>query len=186
MHKNATRLKEILSNDTIGYFGLVKLDWNATKYITSLPHDVTWNGNTYLSDPTIMEVEAPRYNDVTDREAFMLRLNGMDDTIKNEVETGIIHRGVDIRLGFTIGGVPQLGLNDTLHVYSGHVANVKFATTDGNMIWEIECSAPLSNLDAISTIYTTKDSMKNIDATDTCFDKIQEGNESKKVAWGKI
>ena len=188
MKPNATRLKEILTSDkNIGYFALLRLDWNATRYLTSMPHDITWNGNVYVSDTTIMEFQSPRYSDVVDREAYTLTLSGMDGQIHNEVTTGIIHRPVDIRLGFTLDGEPQLGLNDTMHVYSGTVANAKYVAdaADEKMIWEIECSAPLSNLDAISTIFTTKDSIKNLFPGDTCFDGIQENNQKSTVAWGK-
>lgn len=188
MKPNATRLDEILkSGQEIGYFALVRLDWNATRYLTSMPHDITWNGNTYLSDAVIMEFQSPRYSEVVDREAYVLTLNGMDTQIHNEVTTGIVHRPVDIRLGFTLDGVPQLGLNDTMHVYSGSVASAKYVVdaADEKMIWEIECTAPLSNLDALSTIFTTKDSMQNLFPGDTCFDKIQENNQKSSVAWGK-
>lgn len=187
MKDNANILKNFLETDQeLGYFALVKLEWNATRYITSLPHAVTWNGNEYTSDPLIMQFDSPRYTEVVDREAYTLTINGMDESIKNEINTGILHRPVSIFLGFTINGVPQLGLNDLLHVYTGTVANPKYVVDDDQMLFEIECSAPLSNLDAVSTLYTTKDAMRQIDPTDTCFDKILENNTPSSVAWGKV
>lgn len=187
MKPNSTRLQEILESDqALGYFALLRLDWNSTRFLTSLSHDTTWNGNVYQSDPTIMQFESPRYSSTVDREAYKLTLSGMDQGIHDEVATGIIHRGVNIRLGFMINGVPQLGSNDTLHVYTGTVANARFVADGEQMTWEIECSAPLSNLDSTSALYTTKDSMQNIFPGDTCFDRIQEGSKKASVAWGKL
>ncbi len=186
MKSNGATLTNILKTDQeLGNFALVKLEWNAIHYLTSLPYGVTWNGNYYKSDETIMDVEGPRYSTTIDREAYALFLNGQDELLHSEVAAGIIHKPVEIRLGFTLDGVPLLGLDETLHVYSGTVASPKFAAKDEEMIWRIECSAPLSNLDARSTLFTTKDAMENLHPGDTCFDKIQENSDATSVAWGK-
>ncbi|WP_157888295.1 hypothetical protein [Neptunicoccus sediminis] len=183
---NHTRIKEILTTTgELSYFALLTLEWNATRYLTSLARDVEWNGNSYLSDTTMMQFESPNSTSVVDREAYTLSLNGMDETLTNEIKAGVIHKPVEMRLAFSIDGVPQLGLDDTLLVYRGAVAEPKFVTDDGKLIWDIECTAPLSNLDARSTIFTTKNAMQNLFPTDTCFNQIQKNNEKSSVAWGK-
>lgn len=188
MKENATRLNQILStNEEFGYFGLLRLDWNATHFYTSLAYNVTFKGNEYISDPTIMELQSPNYSEVTDRELYTFNLNGANESLLNEVRTGILHRPVQIHLGFTVSGEPQLGNDDTLLIYKGEVANPRYYAKDGQQLLSIECSAPLSNLDETGGIFTTKDFMKNIDPTDTCFDYIVEGSSKKtNIKWGKI
>ncbi len=188
MHYNYVRLKEILNtNKEFGFFALIQLDWAATHFFTSHPHDLTWNGNAYIADSTILEIENPRYSEVVDREAYTISLSAMNTNLMNEVKSGIVHRPVTVKLGFTLDGEPQLGNNDLFNIYTGRVANSKFVTENEQQILNIECSAPLSNLDETSGILTTKSFMQSqIDATDTTFDYLHEDSKTSTKGWGRI
>lgn len=184
MKDNASNLLSILASDNVGYFLLVKLDWNSTYYYTTLPYNVAYDGNTYLSGTEVVEFQAPRYSTTVDRESYTIIFSGIDATLESEMTAGIVNRPVEIRVGFTVDGVPQLDPEDTIHSYSGFVATPKLEISDGTKRFIIECSSPLASLDAKAQLYTTRDMQQNIDPTDTCFDQIFDGSESYSLTWG--
>ncbi|MFN3895746.1 MAG: hypothetical protein ACK4KU_14550, partial [Acinetobacter sp.] len=89
-------------------------------------------------------------------------------------------------MGFVLNGVAQTALTDMVHVYSGTVANNKQNISGGEQSLNIECSAPLSSLDAKSTLFTTRDALKAFDETDTAFDQIFEGSTEIALKWGQV
>ncbi|QCO57438.1 hypothetical protein EOK75_17135 (plasmid) [Pseudorhodobacter turbinis] len=185
MKTNSTELLATLTQDNVGFFFIVHFQFNANYYFTTLPYDLNWNGNLYRSEDTIIEFEAPRATTVVDRQTYRLRLSGLDPVMSAEIENGIIHLPVTIQMGFTINEVPLTGIADMNHVYSGTVSNAKKEITDSSQIFSIECSAPLSSLDAKSTLFTTRDGIRSFSAIDTCFDQVLEGGGSFDVNWGK-
>lgn len=87
---------------------------------------------------------------------------------------------------FTVNGTPRIGTNETLFFYDGLVSKTDHQITQEEKINIIECTAPLSDLDATGTMFTTKDGIKRFDNTDTSFDNIFEGSEETSLKWGKI
>jgi len=185
MKSNATEILSILDNDNIGFFTLVELNWNSDYFYTDHPSNIIWNGNTYYTDSPIVSMDPIRYSNVVDREAFKFHLSGLDATINSELDSGVVHSPVKLRMLFTVDGTPQLGLSDTLLFYDGLVSKVDHQIGANDKINTIECTAPLADLDATSTMFTTKDGMKVLDATDTSFDTIFEGSEETSLKWGK-
>jgi hypothetical protein len=186
MKSNHSTLSAIIQSENLDYFILSEFNFGSSYYYTSLPFDVNWNGNTYSADNGLMGFEPPRYSTTVDREAYKITLDAIDQTLVNEVEAGIVHKPVTVRIGFMVNGVPQLGINDTIHSYSGTVSAPSIEINDDEKKLILECSAPLSDLDATSTLYTTKDGISNIDPTDTSFDQILEGSDEIKLKWGKL
>jgi hypothetical protein len=185
MKRNSTAILEALNSEEVGFFFLVRLDFNQTHFYTTLPYEFSWNGNIYNSEENLIGFEAPRATTVVDRQTYKMTFSGIDPVMIAEVENGIINRPVSIKMGFVVDGVPQTGLDDMIHVYSGTVANNQKDISDGQQNLAIECSAPLSNLDAKSTLFTTRDGMKSLDQTDTSFDQIFEGSTEYDLNWGK-
>ena len=104
----------------------------------------------------------------------------------SEMEQGVVHHKVDLYLIFLVNGIPQLGSNDALHYYSGRVSSHKTALTSDSKLIDVECTSPLSDLEAKGTLFTTKDGMSIFDATDTSFDAVSEGSEELSLKWGKV
>lgn len=185
MKSNYVNMLAALAEEELGFFFIVQLDFNSNYFYTTLPYDVVWNGNTYRSETNILSFESPRATTVVDRQTYKLRLSGLDPVMIAEVESGIIHMPVSIRMGFIIDGVAQLGIDELMYVYSGTVANIKKEVSDGTQSINIECSAPLSSLDAKSTLFTTRDGLRVFSATDTSFNQIFEGSAEFSLNWGK-
>jgi hypothetical protein len=186
MKTNATTLLTILGQDKVGFFTLVKLGWNSTYYFTDLGRDVSFNGQLWLSNNPIVSVAPPAYSTTVDREKFDMSLSGLNSDMADEVDTGVVHMPVDIFMMFTVDGVPQLSANQAMHYYSGKVLSSKTILSDDEKLINVELSAPLNNLDAKSTLYTTKDGISAFDSTDTCFDNVSKGSEEISLKWGKV
>ena len=185
MKRNSARILEILGNENVGPFTLIKFEWNQDHFFTDLPYDVTWNGNTYKSESPLIAIQQPVYNSVIDRESYTLQLDGLDLGMISEVEAGIVHRPVEIYIGFLVDGVASLGLDDPILSYKGTVSGPKLEIDGGSKILSVECSSPLSDLDQKATLYTTKSGMKSLAAGDTSFDQIAEGKDVD-LKWGKV
>lgn len=186
MKTNSTRLLEILNSEKLGFFSLVEFKWNSNHYYTDLGYDVTWGGSSYLSNNPIVGFDTPRYSNVVDRELFQMQVSGLDSRMIDEVNAGISGLPVTIRIVYTIDGVPQLGVNDTLLLYDGLVSKTSTSIDDEGKVIVVECTAPLSSLDERGTLYTTKDGMKSYDPSDTCFDTVSDNSEPVNVRWGKV
>ncbi|QGH74726.1 hypothetical protein DSS3PM1_00049 [Bacteriophage DSS3_PM1] len=186
MKGNASDILSILAQDNVGFFSLVELNWNQNHYFTDFGANITWNGKTFLSNNPLVSSDPIRYSNVVDRESFRFFLSGVDAAINNELDAGVVHRPVTLRMAFTVDGVPQLGGNQTLLYYDGLVSKTDKKISLDDRINVIECTAPLSDLDAIGTMFTTKDGMKRFDPTDTSFDAIFEGSEETSLKWGKL
>jgi hypothetical protein len=185
MKTNSVDILSALNSDEVGFFFLVHLAFNTNFYLTTLPYELIWNGNTYRPEQELINLEAPRATTVVDRQAYKLKLSGIDPVMNAEVENGIVHLPVTIKMGFVVDGVALTGLSDLMHVYSGSVASAKKSISEDTQSINIECSAPLSSLDAKSTLFTTRDAIKALDATDTSFDQIFEGSSEFSLKWGK-
>lgn len=186
MKGNSANLLNILNNDNIGFFTIMELNWGANYYFTDFGSDIVWNGNTYRSDNPIVGSDSIRYSNVVDRELFKFQLSGLNNSINNEIQAGVVHKPVKMRMVFVVNGVPKLGLNETLFFYDGLVSRTDQKISDEEKISIIECTAPLSDLDATGTLFTTKDGIKRFDSTDTSFDSIFEGSEETSLKWGKL
>lgn len=186
MKSNAATLSNILSTqDELGYFLLVQLHLSDTYFYTTLPYEVLYNGNTYLSDACIIKVMPPTNTTIVNRSAYSIQLSGLEQAMINEINGHVINRKIVMRMGFTINGVPRLGLDDTIHVYSGYVAKPQYEVSGDTATITLELTSPLADLDSVSTLLTTKDSMKNLSPNDTSFDMIYEGSAVTNIKWGK-
>ena len=85
--------------------------------------------------------------------------------------------------------LPELNLNDTILIYSGTIDGTGYSINTaeiGNSILNVTCSSPMGDLDFRRPIYTTKDSMRSRDPSDTSCDQIYEGSGQLQLKWGKV
>ena len=186
MKSNSTELKSLLANKNLGFASLLEFNWNPNYYFTDYPHNVVWDGKTFLTDNPIVSGSNPRYTTVVDRELFSMQLSGLDVEMVALVERGIINMPVKMNLLLIVDGTPMLGLDQTMNFYEGRVSKSTMVTSDDTKLIDIELTAPLSDLDATGTIFTTKDGIALFDSTDTCFDEVSTGSEAVSIKWGKV
>jgi hypothetical protein len=186
MRPNSQNLVSTLLEDNLGVAALVNLDWNQNYYFTDLGRDVTVGGQVYQSSHPLVSIDPLRYNSVVNRELFNFKLSALDADMIAEIAAGITHRPVQISLMFLVTDVAQTDPAELLPLYRGYVSKVEEMINQDEKIFNIECTAPLSDLDAIGTLYTTKSGMEVYSATDTSFDTVNENSQAISLKWGKI
>lgn len=187
MKPNANAILNILNSDQqIGYFFLIQFDWNTQHFYCTHAHDVTWNGNQYTAVNPVLGIEPPQYSTVVDREVYRMELDALDPLIQSEVDSGIVYKPVSVRIAFTLDGVFQSGADQTVYSYKGRVGGVSQSVNAEKSVYAVECTAPLSDLDANSPRFTTTNAQQLLYPTDTCFKGIHEGSAAVDLEWGKI
>jgi hypothetical protein len=192
----------LLSKQASEYFFLVTLA--GTNHFTSLPYDITMSdGITYLANNGLVAVDPPRMSQTVDREAYKIQFADPLFAMKGYFETGAVGDSVVVRVGFcnphragnitgSDGVVVKPGeafrdIRDTILSYKGtvdgHGYEIEF--DNGTVMATIEGSSPMSDLDLVIPFMTSKDAIKQYDATDTAYDQIYEGSGEIMTKWGK-
>jgi hypothetical protein len=176
---------EALSKEFISYYYLVNL--NGIRLETSGPSDQEFGGGTYLASGKLQSVDPPKLSPAVDREAYKIVYNDPDFELRSYFEAGI--SGVLIDVYFVLVDVlnPEVRLGDPILAYSGYVDAPTYSIDpDGNVTATIEGTSPMGSLAVTNTVITAKDSIKQINPDDTCFDQIYEGSKALTLLWGKI
>jgi hypothetical protein len=182
---------QILSNPTIEAFYLVDVDSGLYR-TTSFFRDVTLsNGVTYASDGKLISVDPPQLSSTVDREIYKIALADPNFTLGSASEIGLIGKLVEVRIGFVnqATNLPETNILNTIIVYKGAIDGTSFnvnTASIGEVTLNITCSSPMADLDLRRPIYTTKDSIRSKDPSDTSFDQIYEGSGQLQLKWGKV
>jgi hypothetical protein len=185
MRPNSGNLESTLLEKKLGVAVLVTLEWNQTYHFTDLGRDVTVNGQVYTSNQPMVGIDPLMYNSVVNRELFNFTLSALDSDMRSEINQGITFKPVQISLIFLVNDVPLTNIDDTLPLYRGFVSKVDENISEDEILFSVECTAPLSNLDAIGTLYTTSVGMEVYSPNDTSFDKVTEDSYSLSLKWGR-
>jgi hypothetical protein len=152
---------------------------------------------TFYCDSGLMIVEGPRQSSSVDRETYVITY--ADPTFEKRAlfEAGITGAKVTVYVGFfnntdtTLSGfapgLPILNSADILVAYSG-VVDTHGYTIDpasGTITVVIECSSPMASLGLVRSFYTSRESMKQISATDTAFNQVSVTQSKTAYLWGK-
>jgi hypothetical protein len=187
---------QLLELRRLRYFFLVSL--KGTDHYTTAPYDLQMdNGAIYLCNAGLQSVEPPRISSTVDRASYKVSFADVQFLLKSYFETGATGDTVEVRIGFyntlgvTISGVlpdaPFTQMANTVVMYKG-VVDGQFYEIDlagGEAIAVIEGSSPMADLDLVRTLYTNNDSMRQLNAADTSFDKVYEGSGEIQLKWGK-
>ena len=96
-------------------------------------------------------------------------------------EQGVTGTPVTVQLGIR-GNYVDL---DTLYKGVIDATFIESSVEDGRKEAIVECSSPFGALERTTDRRTDKNTQRNIDATDSCFDKINNAVESTEIRWGK-
>ena len=186
MRSFSSAVDTVLASDSVEFFYLIQLDFAVSYYLTSYSHDILFDGNVYTANSGVFEIESPEFSRVVDREAFRVAALDLDNVFTNEVQQNVIGSNITVRAGFIdANGEPLLNPEDTILIYQGYVDSPSITNDWESKIVTFEGSSPLADLDQINSFVTSKRNMRDVDATDTSFDKIFEDSEVS-IKWGKI
>jgi hypothetical protein len=188
MRTFSSAIQTVLLQDKIDYFVLIKVDLGSTQFfLTSLPYNVTFAGDLYLSNDIIDSFAGPRYSSVVDRELYSIVLNDVDNTLLNEFLSSQYTGGlVTVYFSFLDANKqPLLGINDVIVGYEGVIDGVGIANDWETKKAKIECASPMASLDLVKTFIISPDGMDQVSATDTAFDTVLV-DTSIESNWGKF
>lgn len=202
MRATSSVVKSLIKANNVEHFFLVNI--GDSDYSTSLPYDVTMsNGITYLAENGLVAVDPPRLSQTVDRESYKIQFADPNYLMRSYFEAGATGDKVEVYIGFinntsaSINGTdgvavlpmaPFKNTADCLLVYRGTVDNHGYEINlgDNTVIATIEGSSPMSDLDLVRALYTSKDSIRQFDSTDTAYDQIYEGSGEMVTKWGKV
>ena len=171
-----------LTSDVADPYLLLDMEFTGdTIRLTTLPYNVTVNGNTYVSDGGLTQLAPPQLSSVLDREVYRIKLVDFDNSYKSKFESGAFGTPVTVRLGLE-GNTTDL---DTL--YKGRIDATYIETNpaEGTKEAIIECSSPFGALDRTTDRRTDKSTQQQISSSDTCFNNIYNSAEEIEIKWGK-
>jgi hypothetical protein len=183
----SNNIKTLLQNPVIDAFYMVRIN---TYLTTSHVTNITVDGNTYLSDGRLLSVDPPKLSSSVDRELYKVTLADPDYSIGGTMQTGIVGKTFEVRLGFVdpITSQPYTALSDTVLIYKGFVDSIAYnieTNQQGEVALLVTGASPMANLDVTKTFYTSRDFIRSISPTDSCFDQVYEGSGTVNLKWGK-
>jgi len=198
MKTYSANVLNVIESDSLSPYFLVKLDFkDGSVYHTNTPMNVTVAGfGTFDADNSLLGIDAPRLSSVVDREAYKITYSDNDFVFRTRFETGIIGTPVTVYVGFyntsdtvidgILPGSPFTNIDDLVIAYKGFIDSHGYAAdTEGQVTAVLECTSPMSSLDLTKPFYTSRDSMRQINVSDTSFDDVYSGSKAINLLWGK-
>jgi hypothetical protein len=198
MRKTSSNIKTILSGGGVGGFLLLKLITpSITYYHTSAPFDINISGlGTFISNNNLISVEAPKLSNIVDRSTYKVSYTDPDFSFRGLFDNGLVGSSIEIYIGFynstdtilgsALPGEPLLDFEDIIPIYIGIVDSHGYSTTqDNEVIMALECSSPMANLNMTKAIFTSQDSIRQVNPNDTAFDQVFVGAKAVNFLWGK-
>lgn len=194
----SNNIKQVLQNDNMSPFFLVALEFRTgTVYHTNTPMDISVNGlGVFSADNSLLGIDPPRLSAVVDRETYKITYSDNLFIFRSLFESGIIGTPITVYIGFyntsdaTIGTIlpsmPFTDISDLIIAYKGFVDTHGHTTdVDGEVTAVLECSSPMASLDLTKPFYTSRDSMRQLEPTDSSFDDVYTGSKAINLLWGK-
>jgi len=187
MRTFSNAVQTVINSGNIKFFYLIELQFSTTYRLTSYNTDIVYDGNTYLADGGLYEIDTPKFSSVIDREAYKVIVADLADEMAAEFELNVVGKPVSVKLGLVDNTTnePMLSTSDVLSVYDGFVDTPRLSNDFEEKLAMIECTSPMADLDAVNTFFSSKDGMDQRSSTDTSFDQIFD-NKEVSIKWGKV
>jgi hypothetical protein len=182
-------ISNLLLGDVVESYFLVDLGNGFRK--TSNAFSVTFNGNVYTADGTLLTVEPPQMSSTVDRQAFKVVMSDVNMEMGVLAESGMLGTPISVYMGFIdlATDLPYTDSANFLTIYSGHVDGVSYrydTSLMGERAFILTCTTPMGDLDLKKPIYTSQDYLDKNYPGDTSYQQIYEGSGPIELRWGKL
>jgi hypothetical protein len=161
-----------------------------------VPGGVTIGSDNYTDNHNLLQVDSPRMSATVDKEAYKLTYADPTFDYRALFEKGFTGTPIQVWIGFynslttslngILPGRPVNSYADCILAYQGTVDKTSYAVNmDEESIATMECSSPMGALGFTKSLLTSRDSLNQIDTTDTSFDQIFIGSKGLTLLWGK-
>ena len=173
-----------LSQDTVETFSLLAI--RNDLFLSTLSYDVTYDGQEFISDIGILDFSPPVQSSNVDRETFRFTISDPLGAVRTTFQGSPSGQPIKTYLAFfNPDGTPNLELDNVIVAYEGTVDKVFYSNDFDEAIVTLEASSPMSALNLVRTLITSRDGMDQLSLTDTSFDNVIETNETS-ILWGKM
>lgn len=195
----SANVKQLISRPDVAVIYLVKIVTNSTTLL-----ETTWNSSitvpslgTYLPSEGLYSIEPPRSSQSVDKETY--KMGFVDPSLEKLAlfDEGIIGARVLVHLcllnttdsviGGAQPGFPLVGDDDLIVAYGGFVDTYSHNkdAIDGKSVAVIECASPMAALGLTRSLFTTRDSLRQLNPNDTAFDQSYIGSAKAAYDWGR-
>jgi hypothetical protein len=184
----STAISGLLLGDVVEIFYLLDVDgFRSTSHFSN----VTLDGVLFESNGAIVNVEPPQISSTVDRQAFKITLTDVGVPFGSVAENGLLGLPVSLKMGFInpLTDLPFVDAADYLEVYTGEIDGVSYSintASQGEKLFIISCTSPMSDLDLRRPVYSSNDYMNKNHPGDTCYEQIYEGSGPISLRWGKL
>ena len=180
-------IKTLLQNPVLESFYIINIFDTYMK--TSYYSDIEYNGQTYLADGSILQVESPQLTSVVDKQPFKITLadNGME--LGQYADNGVVGLPVSVWIAFVDPMTETPNLTDTLLIYKGKIDQTSYSISTsaiGSSQFVATCTSPMSDLDQVRAVYTSQDYLDKNHPGDTSYEQVYEGSGPIALKWGKV
>jgi len=192
-------LKALFVNSGAARFVLVKIGPNLTPitlYYTSLAYDHDYEGDTYMTNNSLLSVEAPSISSVIGSESYSLVFGADDYSMRPYFDSNnasnMIGRDIKVVGGFvniskeTINGVlPGAVFSEYFLLYEGFVdGGIYDINPREQIIVNVGAVSPMGVLENTNVSLTDKRDLRAVHQDDTSFDELFEGSSEVELKWG--
>lgn len=178
-------LKSLIEENGQIMFFAVKAEFDTeTIYVWTGNEDISIDGNTYIGAGSLLSVSDVRDSLEMKSEGLTITISGMDETVLNLALTeNYQNRFLTVFLGTLSGGTEIVA--GKMILFKGRMQSMNISDDPSGAMITIECENRLTDLDKPSNLRYTNQSQKFIDATDTCFSRVQL-LQDKEIFWGRL
>ena len=156
--------------------------------LTSFYRDITQTDGVYLSSDLLAGIPPPESTASVDKALYEVTLADSSNELSNLYANDLIGALLRVQVGFVNPASNSPEIDELFVVYEGIVQglDVSFETDEqGRVLVKVIGSNPMAALDATSAFYTSRESLRELNASDSAFDEIHEGSRSLSLFWGK-
>jgi hypothetical protein len=185
-------MQQLMEQDIVNTFYLVKIYTDPPALLTSYgdaPLQTT-TGETFINEGYLLSVDPPALSTTVDRAEFKVVL--ANNTFEaSEFFDSVKFAGARLEVylsAVTESGYPINDIDQMLMTYGGRISGItkEFDTNvEGESKITILCTSPVGKLDAKSSVYTSKEYLRNIVPNDSAFDQVYIGSGRLALRWGK-
>lgn len=204
MRKLSGTVKTLLDQSMISVFYLIKMEFRpdavttvAIARYTDLGQSITIPGDGTYEPTELLSVDPPKISDTLDRSIYKIIFIDPQLTRRPLFESNLNGTKISVKIGFfnntenTIDGVlpgqPFTDPDDITVVYAGFVDTCSYNVdaNEGIVTATIECNNPMNTLNLTRALYTSREEIRAINATDSSFDLCYTGSQKFSLRWGQ-
>jgi hypothetical protein len=150
--------------------------------------EIEHNGQTYLPDGRLMEVDPPEIDSIVDRQSFTIALADPQKDLYAETDN-IMGKEVYVFVMPFNAVTGEKESSGVVLAHSGVVTGMPFEFglgSLGQVVCKLQCTSPIVNVDASRPFYGSHDFYMRNFPDDDSFIQVYQGSAQINSKWGRV